>query len=180
MRPNKSFIGQPIRSLQTMLRVLAEQHQSLSTVIPDGIYGPQTSQAVAVFQRRYGLPVTGVVNQETWDLIYDVYQEAVVDISPADDIEILLEPGQVFHQGDGNPYIYLLQSILTQLSNDHASIDAPPHNGVLDVDTMRSLSQFQRLANLEETGELNKLTWKYLSRHFTLSAHHNMRVERRL
>ena len=35
MRPTESFIGQPIRSLQTMLRVLAEENPRYIRVIPD-------------------------------------------------------------------------------------------------------------------------------------------------
>ena len=34
MRPNESFVSQPVRSLQTMLRVLAEDDRTLPTVIP--------------------------------------------------------------------------------------------------------------------------------------------------
>ena len=58
MRPKESFVGQPIRSLQTMLRVLAEDDRTLPTVVPDGIYGPETITAISAFQRRMGLPVT--------------------------------------------------------------------------------------------------------------------------
>ena len=39
MRPPESFIGQPIRSLQTMLRVIAEDQPGHVRIIPDGIYG---------------------------------------------------------------------------------------------------------------------------------------------
>ena len=46
MRPPESFIGQPIRSLQTMLRVLHEDDPSHPVVIPDGIYGSQTMGAL--------------------------------------------------------------------------------------------------------------------------------------
>ena len=58
MRPPESFVGQPIRSLQTMLRVIAEDDPSHMRVIPDGIYGPETMAAVSTFQRKHGLPVT--------------------------------------------------------------------------------------------------------------------------
>ena len=58
MRPAESFVRQPVRSLQTMLRVLAEDDDELLTLVPDGIYGPQTRQAVTAFQRKYGIPVT--------------------------------------------------------------------------------------------------------------------------
>ena len=50
MREPESFIGQPIRSLQTMLRVIAENDPSHERIIPDGIYGPETVSAVSTFQ----------------------------------------------------------------------------------------------------------------------------------
>lgn len=178
MRPNESFVGYPIRSLQTMLRVLAEQDRSLPTVIPDGIYGPTTMQAVAAFQRKNQLPGTGTVDETTWNRIADAYDTAITDIEQSESIEILIDPGDVYRLGDSSPYIYLLQSILTQLSNDHITISPPPHTGVLDVDTVESLKQFQQLADLDQSGRLDKLTWKHLSKHFTLNAHHNNRIDK--
>lgn len=178
MRPNESFVGYPIRSLQTMLRVLAERDGSLPTVIPDGIYGPATMQAVAAFQRKSQLPSTGTVDETTWNRISDAYDTAITDIEQSESIEILLDPGQVFRLGDSSPYIYLLQSILLQLSHDNITISPPPHTGVLDAETVESLKQFQQLSNLDQNGRLDKLTWKYLSKHFTLNAHHNNRIER--
>ena len=59
MRPLSSFVGQPIRSLQTMLRVIAEDDPTHLRIVPDGIYGPETTAAVSTFQRKHGLPVTG-------------------------------------------------------------------------------------------------------------------------
>ena len=35
MKPTSSFLGQPIRSLQTMLRVLSEHNDEYKTLIPD-------------------------------------------------------------------------------------------------------------------------------------------------
>ena len=170
MRPGESFVEQPIRSLQTMLRVIAEDDPRLPSIVPDGIYGPTTMQAVSAFQRQYGLPVTGIVDQVTWDQIVAIYEPALIRIGPAEPIEILMEPGEVFRLGDSNAYIYLLQSILTQLSNDNPTISPPDHNGVLDNPTSQALAAFQLLAGLPPTGELDKITWKYLSRQFTLSA----------
>ena len=66
MKPGESFVEQPIRSLQTMLRVIAEDDRRLPTVVPDGIYGPSTMTAVTAFQRLYGLPITGITDQPTW------------------------------------------------------------------------------------------------------------------
>ena len=170
MRPDESFVEQPIRSLQTMLRIIAEDDPRLPTLVPDGIYGPSTMNSVSSFQRQYGLPVTGITDQPTWDRIVAVYEPALIRVGKAEPIEIIMEPGEVFTLGASNAYIYLLQSILTQLSNENPSISQPDHNGVLDESTSEALAAFQFLAGLPPTGELDKITWKYLVKQFTLSA----------
>ena len=172
MRPNESFIEQPVRSLQTMLRIIAEDDNALPTVIPDGIYGQETIQAVSAFQRRYNIPVTGITDNITWDKIVSVYEDGILRIGKAEPIEIILDPYQVFRIGDRSPYIFLLQSILTQLSFDAPTIIRPNHNGMLDLSTSAALSEFQRLSDLPQTGELDRITWKHLAKQFTLSAHH--------
>ena len=179
MRPPESFIQQPVRSLQTMLRVLAEDDNRLPTVVPDGIYGTTTMQAVTAFQRREGIPSTGVADQATWEAIADAYEPALVRIGKAEPIEILIEPGQVFRLGDQGPYILLMQSMLIWLSEDNDTIPSPNHTGTLDRESANSLSAFQQLAGLPVTGELDRITWKNLSKQFTLSAHQNAAVYRR-
>ena len=173
MRPGESFIEQPVRSLQTMLRVLAEDDRKLPTVVPDGIYGPDTMQAVSAFQRRIALPVTGITDQNTWNNIVLAYEPALIRISKAEPIEIIMDPGTEYQVNDTSPYIYLLQSMLTQLSKDHPGIITPTHSGILDPQTSESLSGFQNLAGLPVTGTLDKVTWKHLVHHFSLNAHHN-------
>jgi hypothetical protein len=120
MRPGESFVEQPIRSLQTMLRVISKDDSRLPSVVPDGIYGPTTMNSITAFQRLYGLPITGVTDQQTWDKIVSIYELALVSIGPAEPIEIILQPGETFRLGDSNAYIYLLQSILIQLSDSSA------------------------------------------------------------
>ena len=178
MRPAESFIEQPVRSLQTMLRVLAEDDPRLPTVVPDGIYGPTTMHAVSAFQRQNSLPVTGIADQRTWDNIVEIYELAIIRIGKAQPIGIILDPGQVFRAGDSSPYVYLLQAMLTQLSTDHPSITAPQNSGIMDASTVQSLSDFQKLAGLPVNGEFDKLVWKHLVLQFTLNAHHNAAVHR--
>ena len=171
MRPAESFVGQPIRSLQTMLRVLSEDDPSLPAVVPDGIYGSNTMNAVSAFQRRNGLTVTGVTDQATWDQIYAAYEEAFIRIHKAEPIEIIMDPGKVFRRGEFSPYLYLMQSMLLYLSAFH-DISEPSHNGTLDDPTAQALAGFQVLAGLPPTGELDKKTWKYLVKQFTLNVNH--------
>ena len=174
MRPPESFVEQPIRSLQTMLRVISEDDSSYPTIVPDGIYGPSTMNAVSAFQRKNDLPVTGVTDQPTWETIVTKYEPALIRIENAEPIQIIMNPGQVYRKGDASPYIYLLQSMLTQLSHDHTAITPPNHSGILDESTARSLSGFQALAALPVTGEFDKLTWKHLVHQYQLNAHQNI------
>ena len=173
MRPSESFIEQPVRSLQTMLQVIAADDPRLPTLVPDGIYGPDTMNAVSAFQRRQGLPVTGITDQKTWEQVVDAYEPAIIRVGGAEPIEVLLGPGQVLCLGDSNPCIYLLQGMLTQLSHDHTAICPPNFTGVLDDSTADAIKGFQQLAGLPITGELDKNTWRHLSRQFTLNTHIN-------
>ena len=169
MRPNESFIGQPVRSLQTMLRVIAESDDLQPSVIPDGIYGPQTVTAVSTFQRRNGLPITGITDEQTWDRIVAAYEPALVAVGPVQPLEIILEPKQVIRRGEENPNLYLVQAILIVLSQSYGSITAPAVTGILDIPTANALTEFQLLTLLPATGELDRETWRNLALHYPMA-----------
>lgn len=170
MRPDESFIQQPIRSLQTMLRVLSERDERYPTVIPDGIYGQSTVSAISNFQRIHGLPVTGVTDQNTWDRIVAEFEPALIHVTEAQPLEIILNPNEVLRRGDESPYLYVAQALLLVLSQVYASIPRPGQNGMLDEVTADSLSTFQALSGLPMSGELDKITWQQLALHFPLAA----------
>lgn len=65
--------GRPIYSIQYMLRII-NQDKDLPG-IPDGIFGPQTTERVVVFQTENNLAPTGIVNAETFDAIKIAYDE---------------------------------------------------------------------------------------------------------
>ena len=179
MRPGESFIAQPIRSLQTMLRVLAESDNKYGRVIPDGIYGPQTMSAITAFQRNHGLPVTGVTDQQTWDTLVEVYEPALITLVEAQPVDIILNPNQVLRRGESSPYLYVAQALLLVLSETYASVGRPSQSGILDAATSDSLASFQALSGLPMTGELDKITWKHLALHFPLAANIGRGTERR-
>lgn len=170
MKPQESFLNQPIRSLQTMLRVLAEQDVRYETLIPDGIYGPATTSAVSRFQRLHGLGPTGVTNQATWEAIVREYEPALIQITEAEELNILLNPNQVIRKGERHPNVHLLQAILTVLDETYGSLGKPSRNGILDEPTSLSLAAFQALNGLPMTGNLDKRTWKHLALHYPLAA----------
>ena len=170
MRPPESFIAQPIRSLQTMLRVLHEDDSSHPAVIPDGIYGSQTMAAVSHFQRRHGLPVPGVPDQNSWEAILNQYNDALIRVEEAYPLYIILDPGEEIRRGQRHPHIYVVQGLLQGLSDSFDSVSRPSHNGILDDITADSLSSFQALNRIPMTGNLDKATWKALALHYPQAA----------
>jgi len=106
-----------IYELQTMLLTLSRAY-GLPRVIPDGIYGSETRDAVAEFQKSAGLTVTGVVDFATWNALYEAYENTEKSslpprmISPFDTYN---ESG-VLRRNDKFPTIYIVQAMLEELS----------------------------------------------------------------
>ena len=169
MRQPESFIGQPIRSLQTMLRVIAENDPSHERIIPDGIYGPETVSAVSSFQRIHGLPVTGVTDNRTWDTIVEMYETALIEQQDAHPLQVILNPRQVIRKGERHAHLYLAQAMLTVLAEAYESIGSPSSSGILDESTADSLTSFQEISGLPMTGHLDKHTWKHLVLQYQLA-----------
>ena len=170
MRPEETFVAQPVRSLQQMLRTLHEQDDRHVRLIPDGIYGPKTREAVSSFQRLHGLPVTGITDQLTWETIAAAYEPARVEVDHAQPVEIILNTNQVIGRGEESPYLFIAQSMLLVLSRQYGSVTEPSHSGILDEATAQALASFQALTGLPQTGTLDKHTWKNLALHFPLAA----------
>lgn len=177
MRPMESFVGQPIRSLQTMLRVISENDEGYPVVIPDGIYGPELVEAVSIFQRKHGLPVTGITDLDTWEAVVAVYRPALTEQGQAQTLEIILNPGQVIRRGQWDPMIYLVQGMLLAMAAIYHSNEEPSQNGILDEATEAAIASFQALNGLPATGQLDKHTWKHLALQFPLASNLSQRPE---
>lgn len=169
MRPVESFIAQPVRSLQTMLRVIGEDRGQSITVIPDGFYGQQTRGAVSAFQRAHGIPATGVTNQDTWERIVTEYRPALVRVGPAEPLQLILNPNQVLRKGEQHPYLYIIQAMLLALSEIYGSITPVQMTGILDLPTSSAIADLQALSALPQTGEMDKITWKHLALQYPLA-----------
>ena len=65
--------GDKVRQLQQQLARVSKTYSAIPTVRVDGVYGPATQQAVRAFQQIFGLPVTGVVDYNTWYEISNIY-----------------------------------------------------------------------------------------------------------
>lgn len=90
--------GDKVRHLQYMLSVLSEYIPGIPEVAVDGIFGPATRSAVLALQGYLGLPQTGVVDEDTWDELYDQFA-GIENISLRGFPEM---PGAILRQDPGD------------------------------------------------------------------------------
>ncbi len=65
--------GEKVLQLQEQLNAISNNYPLIPKVQEDGIYGAGTAEAVQVFQRVFGLPVTGTVDYRTWYKVQEIY-----------------------------------------------------------------------------------------------------------
>lgn len=165
-----SYVGQPIRSLQTMLRTIAHADETLLKIVPDGIYGPNTVQAVREFQRQNALPVTGETDNATWNKLVAVYTVQSPSVLPAAPVTVCWTPNRTLAAGSRNSHLFLIQSMLQALARFYVNAPVLTVTGVHDAPSVAAVKWLQRLAALPQTGEIDQTTWAYLSGLYTLAS----------
>lgn len=68
--------GDSVYYIQELLGVINRFNSAVPAVEVDGIFGPDTRDAVYAFQSAYGLTVDGIVGALTWEQLNAVYGEA--------------------------------------------------------------------------------------------------------
>jgi peptidoglycan hydrolase-like protein with peptidoglycan-binding domain len=151
-----------ILRLQRMLRVVAAASgdDALNTA-ENGSYDASTRAAVMAFQKRYGIPVSGRVDLETWEMLRQAWEYAeeektlaVAPFSP--------ERGSI-REGEESELVRLLQEMLDTLRQQYDTLGAVPKSGRYDMDTANAVRAFQRAATLAVTGETDKTTWNRIA-----------------
>lgn len=157
-----TYIGKPVRSLQTMLRVISTADGDSPTVIPDGKFGQQTETAVRAFQTGAGLPVTGVVDQTTWDAVTNAFRIALIDQQQAAPLLIVLQPGQRILPGERNNHLYFMQSMLQVIAGAFSNMPVSNITGIHDVPSQQAVTFLKQHANQPADAVIDKAFYALL------------------
>lgn len=153
----------PIRNLQVFLRTISNVYPEIPRVIPDGVYGNSTKEAVRKFQARFSLNETGITDNSTWDSILRVYREIDDIVSAPNWVRIFPEDGLKSDNNSYTPTIYVIQTMMYALSQRFSNIPPPSLNGIIDSPTIESVKAIQYASGLNPDGNITKLFWDYLS-----------------
>ncbi len=156
----------PVSALQEMLRTIAFVERRLPFLRPSGCFDEATLEAVMCFQRDHGLPVTGVVDRQSWNAITARFLRAWGTLSPPATLSLFPPQSPDIHPGQTAPLLPLAQTIFQNLAETLAGVIPAPVTGVLDEDTMQNLRWVQDKAALPPTGSLDRPSWAALVRLF--------------
>ena len=157
-------LGQPVLSLQHMLRRLSFYYDFLPQLIPDGTFGDQTLEAVMLFQREFHPPVTGQVDQGTWNAIRDIWMEVEEKLAQPRELVGFPGGGHQARPGTRGDYLMLAQAMFRSLGAVFEGIEPGAVDGAYRGAAVRNVQWLQRLAGLEPNGVLDNKSWDALSR----------------
>ena len=156
--------GGAVRELQYLLNYVAEFVDEVPSIEIDGIFGPLTKNALESFQRVYELPVTGVVDGATKDLLFGVYRGILESLPREYSLAAAMAyPGTPLSNGYRGDAASSLQEYLNFAASVYPSVPRIAVDGVFGQQTERAVREFQRAAGLPGTGVADRETWDALA-----------------
>ena len=157
----------PILQIQRILRYLQYDADGLAKIKPSGLYDDDTRDSVTQFQNKYGLAPTGIVDSETWDLLFKIEQARRdasqlakgVKIFPMDSSYYILPNSK-----DNN--LFVIQYMLNEIRNHHDDMDEIEINGIYDKPTVDAIKTLQRKSLMDANGLIDSKTLNILSSEF--------------
>ena len=153
----------PIQSLQHMLNHLARTTPSLPRLAESGTFDEPTLEAVMIVQRDFGLPVTGIVDQATWDTVTNAYYLNLFETGKPPLLHVLSSGNTAIQESETDLLLHVVQAMFSALQKVITNFEETVQSGSNSSSTTRNLRLLQRLASLPESGTLDRSTWAILA-----------------
>lgn len=164
MNQQEALWGNPVTSLQTMLRQLSQVYPFLPAPPLDGIFGESTLETVLIYQRERFPPVTGVVDHALWKAIREDYAQHRPNQSSPRLLRAFPERQNLLHLGEKIPSVGLIQMMFQLLSEKIEGIQPDSPSGEYTTALAENVRWLQTLSGLPSTGILDRQSWDRLSR----------------
>ncbi len=164
---SQGMSGNPVTTIQYYLNVIAYFNPNLNTFPINGNFDVNTVNAVNSFQSEYGLPVTGIINETTWNKIISVYDDIYEDLPEGYEENFAkLYPGYVLTTGATGQDVRDLQTYLSLIATTDGNIPVVAVDGVYGTETRDAVYTFQSLNNIPLTGAVGPVTWNAIANRY--------------
>ena len=158
--------GEKVEILQYFLAVISDFYLTIPPIAITGYFGKETENAVISFQQEFNLPETGIVDKDTWNLIYNSFK-GIADTVFIDDeifsINTLPYGGTVLKYGSKGEDVKALQGYLNTISIVFTQIIPVAPLGIFDKETEAAVMEYQEQFDIPITGIVDQSVWNSIS-----------------
>ncbi len=154
-----------IRLLHYLLRSLAFFDEELPFLGTTGnsVFDENTVKMVLAFQKKYGLPATGVVDRYTWGKLVDAYNELIENIPEKYlSYEDEFYGGRILSVGISGEDVRRLQRFLLKICREKRNIPGVRVTGTFDELTESSVKKLQQILELPVNGFVGAVVWNQI------------------
>ena len=163
-RLTEGMSGPGVQLLQYFLAIVGEFYDALPRWQAgqlDGVFGPQTREAVTAYQQLVGLPMTGAVDRETWYALLSTYQSVLLSQPEQEWLgQFVGLPETFLVKGMRGKAVRQAQQLINIIARGYAEVPAVAEDGIFGDATESSVASIQSLLGLPATGAIGPLTWE--------------------
>ena len=157
-----------IMEVQQYLRNISKVNSDINSVVPDGIFGPETKSAVSALQAKNGMEQTGSVDFETWKMLLEENKNALFILSEPIQVAPISNSDLPLKRGDRNQFVHTLKLMLNDVASNYPNFNIVEIDDYFDEPTENEVKRWQRIIVVPETGIVDKLTWNLLAEHYRI------------
>ncbi|NLK63903.1 MAG: peptidoglycan-binding protein [Tissierellia bacterium] len=152
-----------VQMVQFFLNVLSAYYDSVPEVDIDGILGPETRRGIIEFQKTMNLPITGLIDEQTWIAMYNAVLGILRELPPAAvELPSFLYPDVLYSEGSERPGVFVIQEVLAYISTIIPEIPFVEPDGIFGPETTAAVTAFQQYYGLKPNGIVDEETWNKL------------------
>lgn len=155
---NYGDTGIEVEHIHYFLDAIAFLDPDIPRLKTNSIYNDNSITMVKAFQKKYGLPVTGVFTYKDWSKLKEVYDKILKNLN--NEYVSDLYPDNFLKLGSSGEDVLRFQRYLLSICRYNHSIPGVRVNGIFDDLTNRSVLKLQRIFGLDENGIVGPILWK--------------------
>jgi len=161
-----------VLELQKYLRILYRAGYDIPSILPNGIFGEGTREAVYKLQGLFSLDTTGKVDLDTWNAIVKSAAEGGAMFRRAEPIYPFSQTlaGKELQKGDLLSLVAIVKIMLKETliyGAEELVVD-----NLFDTELEQVLKRFQKANRIEESGRLDRATWDLLAKQYNAFSGH--------
>ncbi|MDD4089741.1 MAG: peptidoglycan-binding protein, partial [Tissierellia bacterium] len=158
--PGPEEVVPRVQAVQYFLNVLSAYYNTIPSVDINGILNTQTRTAIMEFQKTFNLPITGLVDEQTWTTMFNAVSGILNTLPPSViALPALLWPGITYQLGSEGPGVYFIQQYLSYIASVLEGIPPAEPDGIYGPRTELAVRTFQEYFGIDVTGVVDRYTW---------------------